>query len=135
MPACMCYRVIKQVLHSSGANVTEKHIKDVSLSGLFLMEAAKKADRAFGAPPPSTRHTVTDASSDIKKITEHLLEKNATTEVTARSSPAFKDPTEEGWKKLSCTEWIQKILTNTLEEDLQEEQRGETDLDYELYDV
>ena len=45
------------------------------------MEAAKKADRAFGTPPPSTRHTATDASSDIKKITEHLLEKNATTEV------------------------------------------------------
>ena len=44
MPACMCYRVIKQVLHSSGANVTEKHIKEVSLSGLFLMEEAKKAD-------------------------------------------------------------------------------------------
>ena len=68
------------------------------------MEAAKKADRAFSAPPQSSRHTVTDASSDIKKITEHLLEKNATTEVTAHSPPAFKDPTEEGWKKLSCTD-------------------------------
>ena len=96
------------------------------------MEAAKKADRTFGAPPQSTRHTVTESSSDIKKITKHLLEKNATTEVIAHSSPAFKCPTEEGWKKLSCTEWI---LTNTLEEDLQEEQQGENHLDYELYDV
>ena len=103
----MCYRVIKQVLHSSGANVTEKHIKEVSLSGLFLMEAAKKVDRAFSAPPPSTQHTVTDATSDIKNMTKHL-EKNATTEVATRSSSAFKDPTDEGWKKLSCTDWIQK---------------------------
>ena len=79
--------------------------------------------------------TVTDASSDIQKITKHLLEKNATTEVTGRSSPAFKDPTEEGWKKLSCTDWIQQILTNTVEDDLHEQQRGETDLDYEIYDV
>ena len=31
--------------------------------------------------------------------------------------------------------WIQKILTNILEEDLQEKQRGENDLDYERYDV
>lgn len=128
-------RVIKQVLHSGGPNLTDKHIKEVSLSGLFLMEAAKKADRAFGVPPPSTRHTVTDASSDIQKITKHLLEKNATTEVTGRSSPAFKDPTEEGWKKLSCTDWIQQILTNTVEDDLHEQQRGETDLDYEIFNV
>ena len=81
-PQCVPFLLADKIQFSSVQfNVTEKHIKEVSLSGLFLMEAAKKADRAFGAPPPSTRHTATDASSDIKKITEHLLKKNATTEV------------------------------------------------------
>ena len=32
MPACcMCYRAINQVLHFSGANVTETHIAEWSL--------------------------------------------------------------------------------------------------------
>ena len=33
---------MKQTLRSSGANVTATHIEDVSLSTLFLLEAAKK---------------------------------------------------------------------------------------------
>ena len=44
-------RVLKQALRSSGANATQKHIEEVSLCSLFLMEAAKKADRTFGLTP------------------------------------------------------------------------------------
>ena len=55
-------------LRSSGGNATEKHIEDVSLCSMFLMEAAKKADIEFGVTPRSTKHTVRDASTDIRKI-------------------------------------------------------------------
>ena len=41
------HRVVKQTLRSSGANVTEKHITDVSLSALFLM---KEADTLLKVP-------------------------------------------------------------------------------------
>ena len=41
-------RVLKQALRSSGANATEKHIENVSLCGMFLMEAAHKVDSEFG---------------------------------------------------------------------------------------
>ena len=54
-------------VRSAGANLTAKHLKEVSLSVLFLMEAASKADHAFGVPPRSTAHTVHDANRDIQK--------------------------------------------------------------------
>jgi hypothetical protein len=65
------------------------------------------------------------------------LEKNATSEIMGRLTPAFKDPTEEGWKKLCCTDWIQEILARTPQDDLQEEQGsgGDIDLSYKLYDI
>ena len=62
------YRVLKQAIWSSSANITVQHIKDVSLSGLFLLDAAKKADELFGVNKPSTRHTVRDAQGDITKM-------------------------------------------------------------------
>ena len=55
-------RVVKQALRSSGANVTEKHITDVSLSALFLMKAATKADAVLKVPQRSTSHTIRDAN-------------------------------------------------------------------------
>ena len=49
---------MKQTLCPSGANVAATHIEDVSLSALFLLEAAKKTDRQFGVTPPTRRHTL-----------------------------------------------------------------------------
>ena len=42
------HSVFKQALHASGANATARHTEEVSLCTLFLMEAAKKAEREFG---------------------------------------------------------------------------------------
>lgn len=74
-------RVVKQALRCSGANITDKHITDVSMCALFLLEAAKKCDKVFGVPPQSTAHTVRDAKSDIGMICQHLLDKEITKEV------------------------------------------------------
>lgn len=71
---------MKQALCSSGGNITEQHIVDVSLSALFLMEAAKKANRAFGVTPQTSAHTTRDAENDIDKMVNHLIQKNVTTE-------------------------------------------------------
>jgi hypothetical protein len=57
--------VLKQALRSSGANATKHHIEEVSLCTLFLMEAAKKADKEFGIPQRSARHATRDATADI----------------------------------------------------------------------
>ena len=35
-------------MRASGANETQKHVEDVSLCALFLMDVAKRVDRMFG---------------------------------------------------------------------------------------
>lgn len=95
-------RVIKQALRSSGANATDKHVVDVSMCALFLLEAAKKCDGVFAVTPKSTSHTVRDSKADIKKIQLHLLEKGITKEDTTTSNQdKFTDPTESGMATLT----------------------------------
>lgn len=132
-------RVLKQTLRSAGSNLTIKHVEDVSMSVLFLLEAAKKTDRAFQPSPQSTAHTVRSSQMDIAKMTQHLLDKNTTTTVQDRITPTFIDPTEQGWKKLSTTSWLHDRLSasqqdeqDDVDKNLEEE---EIDLDYELSDV
>ncbi len=103
----------------------------------FLLEAAKKCDKMFSATPHSTAHTVRDSNTDIRKIRDHLLEKEITTEDKKRATPAFVDPTQSGLDTLSKADWLQKHLVSTgREENLQDEQEHcEIDLNYELSDI
>ena len=114
---------MKQALRSSGANTTEGHIRDVSLGAMFLMQAA------------STAHTVRDATADVSKMAQHLMEQQATNTVSGRKEPLFTDPTEKAWTKLSTSDWLQGILERSTTEDLQETDttNDEVDLDYKLY--
>ena len=80
-------RVVKNAVKAAGANVTPKHIEDISLSGLFLLEAAKTADEIFQVPPSSNHHTVRDAASDIQSMVESLLKFNVTQEMNRTGSP------------------------------------------------
>ena len=132
-------RVIKESLRSSGANVTEKHITDVSMSALFLMEAAKKCDKIFGTTPQSTAHTVRNSKSDIEKIRQYLLEKEITTEKPGRVASPFIDPLLTGINLLTKSDWLLNQLTkvyDNLQQDIDEEQNDRViTLDYELSDI
>ena len=108
------YRVLKQALRASGANATKKHIEEVSLCSLFLMEAAKKADQEFGITPRSSKHTTRDASADIRKITAHLLEHKVTVPQESRTTPTFRDVTEDGFGKMSQS-WLKQVLVQAPE--------------------
>ena len=103
-------------------NLTHKHIEDVSMCALFLMEAAK-TNREFQCHQ-SSAHTVQEAEKDINKLAEHLLDKTVTIHSPDRNTPAFKDPTNTGYKKLCNTSWVQEILSKT--------GREECDLDVEM---
>lgn len=86
----MCFillRVVKDTLCSSGANATLKHIEEVSLSALFLADAAKKADRELGLPTYSGKHTAHDAQRNINQIARHLQNYQVTKEVPERTTP------------------------------------------------
>ena len=125
---------MKQALRTSGANITKAHIVDVSLCSLFLLEAAKKTDRAFNVAATRGAHTTRDAAADIHKISSHLLDKQVT-EVCERTTPSFIDPTEKGWERLSTTGWMQETLSKVpSEQDLQPGDHGEIDVDYDMRD-
>ena len=131
--------MFKQALRSGGGHLTTKHVEEVSLSALFLMEAARKTDRAFKVRSPSTTHTVRDSDRDVLKVSMHLAERKVHTFDKDRSTPAFVDPTEIGWKKVSTTTWLKDVLSRSLdlEANLEEDQNvnQEVDLYYELADV
>lgn len=148
-----CCRVVKQTLRSAGGNLTEKHIEDVSLSALFLMDAAKKADNILGVSPQTTSHTFSDASSDVKKMVTYLRENQVSSLIENRSSPTFEDPTSKGYTKL-CSSWLKETLYRTTvsyncpypsdEEEMhsasdepygRERENDDIDLDYELFDI
>lgn len=105
--------MVKQALRGSGANVTDKHITEVSMCALILLEAAKKCDEVFGVPPSATAHTVRDSKSDIQKITNMLLEMEVTTEKSSRTTPSFADPTKDGMAKETGyrSNWLQNVMT------------------------
>ena len=74
-------RVIKQAMKASGSNLTQQHMVDVSLSGLFLLHAAKQVQHALKTSFQSSFHTATDASGDIRKMVTYLLEEKATIDI------------------------------------------------------
>ena len=120
---------MKRALKSSGANVTDQHILDVSMCALFLLQAAKKCDTVFKVFKKPTAHTVRDAAKDISKLLKMLLDKKITTENSGRKEPRFIDPTVSGVSTLTKGEWLEKQLTSKVEDNLQSEQqfRGELD--------
>ena len=85
---------------SKGRQSTEKHL-EVSLGALFLLDAAKKADKAFRVSPPGGKDR--QACRDIKTMSNHLLEKLVATNLENRSSPEFINPDDTGLDKLTST--------------------------------
>ena len=129
--------MFKQALHSGGGQLTTKHVEEVSLGVLFLMEAAIKTDAAFNVKAPSTSHTVRESDNDVKKMVSYLLDKRVHIVEEDRTLPMFIDPTEIGWKKIGTTTWLKDTLSRSLEtENLNTANLhlAEDDLNYELSD-
>jgi hypothetical protein len=110
---------------------------------LFLLEASKKADQAFGVAPQTTAHTIVDSQKDVTLMSKCLIESAITTLDTERQTPPFVDPATTGWKKLTTTTWLQDTIqkSHTLADqeddddgDLHDEIE-EADLLYALSDV
>ena len=124
-------------MKGGGGNVIENHAEEISLSALFLLEAAKKADREF-CTHRSTSHTIRDANKDILTLANHSRENTVTSTVSERNSPNFHDPYDDGLKKVCTKPWVHQTLANVpVEEDLEGDntRSGEVDMDYELFDT
>lgn len=122
-------------MRASGANATKKHLEEISLCALMLMNTAKKVDQMYGVTQSSS-HTTRDATGDIKKIVHHLLSEGVTKEKEVCEGPGFEDPRVLGSKKVS-----EGKLDDYLKEEVELEEQdtniecGEADINYELYDV
>ena len=118
-----------------------KHLEEVSLGALFLLDAAKKADKAFCVTPPGGKHTVREACRDIKTMTNHLLEKGVANNLENRSSPEFTNPDDAGLDKLTST-WLHEASfwtciddTDPSSESTDEENEQSVDIHYETADI
>ena len=76
---------------------------------MFLLEASTTADKAFHVPPPSTHHTIRDATEDIHKMTRDLLARQVVQE-TDRSG-SFVDPSTKGMEEKVGKGWIEDVLS------------------------
>ena len=92
---------MKEGVQSAGANATRKHIEEISLCGMFLMEAGKKADQAFNVALPSTQHTVRDGTDDIPTMMQDLLSQKTIVEKNLSGSVlqtrGMEDKAAKGW--------------------------------------
>ena len=117
-------------------------MEEVSLGALFLLDAAKKADKAFCVSLSGGKHTVREACRDIKKMTNHLQEKEVTTNLENRTSPVFTNPDDAGLDKLTST-WLHEALFRTCiesdedpsSESTDEETEQNIDIHYEISDI
>lgn len=103
------FRIVKEGVQAAGANATKKHIEEISLCGIFLLEAGKKADQAFNVPPVSTHHSVRDGKTDTLTMMQDLLMK-AVVEERNRPGSTFPDPTTQGMEDKAAKGWIEGVL-------------------------
>ena len=96
----LIYRVLKEALRSSGVNCTEKHMEELSMCALLLLDVAKRSDHEFGTPYHSSRHTTRSADDDIKKMVKYLIEEKVTQQSEDGAKISFKDPLVIGMQKL-----------------------------------
>ena len=130
--------VFKQTLRSAGSNLTDKHIRDVSMSVLFLLNAAKKSDEVFGTSPQQSKHTTRDSAKDVEKMVTYMKEKTVSYEVEGRTGVIFNDPIEKGWNKIYNTPWIKDTLNRTTvvsNDGAVQDNEGDVDYSYELLDI
>ena len=103
------FRIVKEGIQAAGANATDKHIEEISLCGMFLLEAGKTADRAFNVPPPSTYHCVHDATDDTLTMMRDLLARGVVKE-TDRCGVPFRCPITRGMEDKAAKGWIENVL-------------------------
>ena len=129
---------MKQALKSSGAHCTMKHMEEISMSGLLLLDTAKAADSEFHTPYRSSHHVIGSVENDIVKMTAHLLEEKVTNECEGRVSMKFDEPIALGMQKI-VDGWLKEYLkssctSETIEDDDEQTRSAEDlDIDYELY--
>ena len=106
---------------------------DVSLCGLFLLDAARKVDTALKTPFQSGHHTTSNPSQDIRRMTTCLLGEKVTCDAQ-RKGPKFECPQEKGSNKMGDA-FVRYAQGDDDDDDNTESVAEEdiVDIDYELF--
>ena len=105
--------IIKNALKSSGSNVTEHHLKVISLAAQMLQDCAELCDLQVQSPFRSYQHTSTEVHHDIKQMVSCLRETKATIRVPHRKLPSnktFAIPISQGYHKAITQQWLRIFL-------------------------
>jgi len=121
-------------MKASGSNLTKAHMVDVSLCGLFLLDAAWKVDVALKTPFHSGHHTTSNPSQDIQRMTTYLLEEKVTCDAQHKG-PKFDCPQQKGSNKMGEA-FVRYVQGDDDDDDNTENISDEediVDIDYELF--
>ena len=104
--------IIKNALRSSGANLTEHHLRVISLAAPVLHEAALVVDREAYSSFNSDHHTTSDAQNDILAMTAAINKGRVTDIIPQRTLPGqkkFAIPIDTGYDRID-SKWLMEIL-------------------------
>ena len=120
-------------MRASGANATLKHLEEVSMSAMLLMDTSKKVDSMFDVCQSSS-HTIRDASAEIKQIITYLQTEKVTENDLHRKGEPFNDPRILGSEKVAKGS-LEAYLKGEVELESENFVDSDVDMDYELYKV
>ena len=108
--ASINFRVIKNTVRYSGANITKPHLGLGSKVAFELLEAGRACELTLGISKASS-HSVRSADADLKAMLAILLENNIAVEEGSRdlAGKKFADPRREGIIKVEKG-WLREFL-------------------------
>eukprot|EP00118_Oscarella_pearsei_P020458 m.221645 g.221645 ORF g.221645 m.221645 type:complete len:335 (+) comp39962_c0_seq1:1579-2583(+) len=120
--------ILKNALRGAGANVTENHLRTISLASQEIHKAASLLDTELQVFR-STAHTFADAKKDVNDLVKYLLDQKICERIPGRldsRNKKFEPYFNLGMQKCLGQQWIKKYLRSTatvLDADIVERER------------
>ena len=139
-------RLVKQVISSMGANLTEKALQRAAQSVSTLHSVCKQFDNESNVPVTTSAHSTRTDITDVKKVVKAVQDNDLLTVISGRSHRSFKTMKLNplwNWDREGTLQWIEKKKKDfmkyrgmtadevELEEEEEEEEEEETEQEEE----
>ena len=125
------YRIMKNAM-SSAPTFSFDHVKVISRTALFLMEAAHKAGTELSSTLSQRAHTTPSAENDVFFMSAAINASGVAAQVEGRKGKVTKpDPREKGLEKLEQG-WLKAYLTRSCDIDSYLSEDCDSQAEYEL---
>lgn len=125
-------KLIKHIIISMGANLTEQALQRAARSVSTLHTVCKKFDQGSGVPVTTSAHSTKKDKADVEKVVVSVLTNDLLQIIPGRKHSAFKDihlnPLWK-WDKQKAIAWIERkkkdfIKHKSITEEVAEEDEG-----------